>query len=145
MPNEYGMDLAPNTASSIAVQMNEIKRKPKPYTSKCIDNWEEADYPVSKSTNYSLVVPIRAVSSVHAHFLFQLCQRLCHQSAVVSNCSCYWPELYIPSISDTDDRYTFNMRPCSTLLEDNPDRVCYAETIRQFDTLNRQKEYYIQF
>ena len=62
MPNEYGMDLAPNTASSIAVQMNEIKRKPKPYTSKCIDNWEEADYPVPKSTNYSLVVPIRVVS-----------------------------------------------------------------------------------
>ena len=102
------------------------------------DNWEEADYPVPKSTNYSLVVPIRAVSSVHAHVLFQLCQRLCHQSAVVSNCSCYWPELYISSISDTDDRYTFNMRPCSTLLEDNPDRLCYAETIRQFDTLNRQ-------
>merc|ERR550534_659385 len=32
MPEEFGMDLAPNTASSIAVQLNQINRQPDPYS-----------------------------------------------------------------------------------------------------------------
>ena len=56
MPDEYGMNLAPNTASSMAVQMNEMKRKPAPYTSKCISDWSKTNLTVPKDTNYSLSV-----------------------------------------------------------------------------------------
>ena len=69
MPDEYGMDLAPNTASSIAVQMSEvaqlkpsqtkppqISRQPSPYTSHCMDSWEGAELIVPQDTEYSLSV-----------------------------------------------------------------------------------------
>ena len=56
MPNEYGMNLAPNTASSMAVQMNIIQRKPAPYTSKCMDDWSQTNMTVPSGTNYSLSV-----------------------------------------------------------------------------------------
>ena len=71
------------------------------------------------------------------NYYYQLCQRLCHQSAVASNCSCYWPELYIPSFSDTSELFTFDQRPCDIKRTDNEDRICYEETIRQFDIRNR--------
>ena len=56
MPDEYGMNLAPNTASSMAVQMNEMIRKPAPYTSQCMDDWKDTNLTVPKATNYSLSV-----------------------------------------------------------------------------------------
>ena len=71
---------------------------------------------------------------------FQLCQQICHQAAVSSDCSCYWPELFIPSLSDDTEAqrmFTFDKRPCDISLSDNPDRTCYDDIIRQFDTRNR--------
>ena len=56
MPDEYGMNLAPNTASSMAVQMNEMIRMPAPYTSKCMNDWKETNLTVPGATNYSLSV-----------------------------------------------------------------------------------------
>ena len=74
MPEEYGMDLAPNTASSIAVQLNQvlgpeyfspsvvvyeyfqIVRQPDPYISHCVDSWADTAIQVPESTNYSLAV-----------------------------------------------------------------------------------------
>ena len=64
MPDEYGMNLAPNTASSMAVQMNEMTRKPFPYTSKCINDWTKTNLTVPKNTNYSLSVRVINISSM---------------------------------------------------------------------------------
>eukprot|EP00090_Calanus_glacialis_P004580 TRINITY_DN13435_c1_g1_i1.p1 TRINITY_DN13435_c1_g1~~TRINITY_DN13435_c1_g1_i1.p1 ORF type:complete len:302 (-),score=83.60 TRINITY_DN13435_c1_g1_i1:31-864(-) len=108
----------------MAVQMNEMKRKPAPYTSKCISDWSKTNLTVPKDTNYSL----------------SLCQQICHQAAIASDCSCYWPELFIPSLSDDTEAqkmFTFDKRPCDISLSDNPDRTCYDDIIRQFDTRNR--------
>ena len=72
MPEEFGMDIAPNTASSIAVQLNQvlfiffeerkkhashqINRQPDPYASHCIDSWDNTGIKVPESTEYSLAV-----------------------------------------------------------------------------------------
>ena len=70
MPEEYGMDLAPNTASSIAVQLNrvsffpgslfhecfQIHRQPDPYKSRCVDSWDDTGIRVQEGTNYSMAV-----------------------------------------------------------------------------------------
>ena len=58
MPDEYGMDLAPNTASSMAVQMKEIERKQAPYTPNCMDDWSKTNLTVPDDTHYSLFVRI---------------------------------------------------------------------------------------
>ena len=56
MPDEYGMNLAPNTASSMAVQLHEMKRMAAPYTSNCINDWSMTNLTVPMETNYSLSV-----------------------------------------------------------------------------------------
>ena len=56
MPDEYGIDLAPNTASSIGVQMNQIQRKPAPYSSHCMEDWTDTGLSVQNDTEYSLSV-----------------------------------------------------------------------------------------
>ena len=64
LPDEYGMNLAPNTASSIAVQMNQISRKPAPYTSDCMEDWSMANLTLNIPTNYSLSVIRTAFSLI---------------------------------------------------------------------------------
>ena len=56
MPDEYGINLAPNSASSMAVQLNEMKRMEAPYISNCIKDWSLTNFTVPKETNYSLSV-----------------------------------------------------------------------------------------
>lgn len=58
LPDEYGIDLAPNTASSVALQKHLITRLPDPYQSHCINGWAETEYnnTVSDMTPYSLTV-----------------------------------------------------------------------------------------
>jgi hypothetical protein len=56
MPDEYGMNLAPNSASSMAVQLNEMKRMAAPYTSNCVKDWGNTNFTVPKEINYSLSV-----------------------------------------------------------------------------------------
>ena len=76
------------------------------------------------------------------HYFYQLCQRICHQSAVANDCSCYWPELYIPSFMDSSELFTFNSRPCD-IRHQHLDRLCYEKTIRQFDL--RERWYFLVF
>ena len=52
---------------------------------------------------------------------------------MATNCSCYWPELFIPALVNT----TVSLRPCDTRIQGNNDRVCYQQTINQFDTRDR--------
>ena len=59
LPDEYGMNLAPNTASSMAVQMNIMQRKPAPYTSKCMKDWSGTNFTVPSGMNYSLSVRLK--------------------------------------------------------------------------------------
>ena len=76
MPEEFGMDLAPNTASSIAVQLNQvlfvdffvllheyfqIHRQPDPYVSHCVHSWADTAIQVPESTNYSLTVDVQKI------------------------------------------------------------------------------------
>ncbi len=77
LPDEYGIDLAPNTASSVAVQIvtnfylapkelpilivvsqTEISRLPHPYTSNCTTFWNETVYgdQMSESVAYTMAV-----------------------------------------------------------------------------------------
>jgi len=118
MPEAYGMDLAPNTASSIAVQLNQIHRQPDPYISHCVDSWADTAIQVPESTNYSLA----------------LCQRMCHQKAIAEACNCYWPSLSLPSFGEFSTSFsTYNKTPCSIKLVDNPERDCYADVMADFD------------
>ena len=48
-PDDTGLDLGPNTASSMGVKMSILERKPPPYTSFCMEKWSEP-------ANYSLTV-----------------------------------------------------------------------------------------
>ena len=73
----------------MSVQVNEMKRMPAPYTSKCMDS-----FPVG----YDLV----------SNYSFTMCQLYCHAQAVADNCSCFWPELYIPTDSNS---YQANYNP----------------------------------
>ena len=70
MPDEYGMNLAPNTASSMAVQMNELSRMPPPYKTKCIEDWSTTNLTVPKNTNYSFSV---IVFSLRMEYLLTNC------------------------------------------------------------------------
>ena len=52
MPDEFGMNLAPNSASSMAVQLNEIKRMAAPYIPNCMADWSNTNL-----TSLSLRIP----------------------------------------------------------------------------------------
>lgn len=57
LPDEYGMDVQPNTATSIAIQLTNIKRLPDPYDSNCTKNWRDTAYNISDSfARYTLAV-----------------------------------------------------------------------------------------
>ena len=56
MPDEFGMNLAPNSASSMAVQLNEIKRMAAPYIPNCMADWSNTNFSVPEDTKYSLSV-----------------------------------------------------------------------------------------
>ena len=53
MPDEFGMNLAPNSASSMAVQLNEIKRMAAPYIPNCMADWSNTNFSVPEDTKYS--------------------------------------------------------------------------------------------
>ena len=56
MPDEFGTNLAPNSASSMAVQLNEIKRMAAPYIPNCMSDWSITNFSVPEDTKYSLSV-----------------------------------------------------------------------------------------
>ena len=59
-PDEYGISLAPNTATSLSVLVNEMTRLPSPYKSKCMEDWSSTGLNVSVSS-YSLSVSIHYI------------------------------------------------------------------------------------
>ena len=65
----------------MSIQVNEMKRMPDPYESHCMDTFPSG---YDLQSNYS----------------FTMCQLYCHAQAVATNCSCFWPELYIPTDSN---------------------------------------------
>ena len=56
LPNEYGLELRPNTASSIAVQKNNIKRMASPFKPNCTSAWNGTVYNVQTDTAYTFAV-----------------------------------------------------------------------------------------
>ena len=44
LPDEYGLDLRPNTATSMAIQKTQIKRLAQPYKSNCTKDWKSTGY-----------------------------------------------------------------------------------------------------
>ena len=85
-PDEYGTSLAPNTATSLSVQVNEMTRLPSPYKSKCMKDWSSTGFNVSVS-NYSLSVSVNYITSVKYVFSYVQSTAImmqCRKTAVVS-------------------------------------------------------------
>ena len=53
VPDESGFELRPNTENSIAIQKTSFSRLPSPYTSNCVESWNETGYPIEIISNYS--------------------------------------------------------------------------------------------
>ena len=66
LPDEYGLDLRPNTASSMSIQKTDITRLEKPYKSYCTKNWNVTGYEVKhlshSESKYSLAVRLKSNS-----------------------------------------------------------------------------------
>jgi hypothetical protein len=59
LPDEYGLDLQPNTASSMSIQTTNITRLEKPYTPECTPNWNTTGYEgIPPKTKFSLAVSL---------------------------------------------------------------------------------------
>ena len=57
LPDEYGLDLRPNTASSMSIQKTDISRLEKPYISNCTIGWNVTGYDgIPSGLKYSLAV-----------------------------------------------------------------------------------------
>ena len=139
MPEEFGMDLAPNTASSIAVQLNQVRLvntfvQQHEYFSCgyfCPTRWILSDPPTARSIRQSLrwflgqhwnqsawKHKLLTCGKKHKCFCFlnqsfQLCHRLCHQKAIAETCNCYWPSLSLPSFGEFSTSFsTFNKYCC---------------------------------
>ena len=75
LPDEYGLDLQPNTASSMAVQKTDITRLELPYVSNCTAGWNFTGYEgIPTETKYSL--------AVRFNFNFNLIHR-CNQPLIL--------------------------------------------------------------
>ena len=59
LPDEYGLDLQPNTASSMSIQTTNITRLEKPYTPECTPSWNTTGYKgIPPKTKFSLAVSL---------------------------------------------------------------------------------------
>ena len=58
MVDENGIDLLPNTASSISIQMEKITRMEAPFTSNCTNDWNISRFEIS-------TIPYSAAVSLH--------------------------------------------------------------------------------
>ena len=57
LPDEYGLDLRPNTASSMSIQKTDITRLEHPYVSNCTAGWNFTGYVgIPYDAKYSLAV-----------------------------------------------------------------------------------------
>ena len=64
LPDEYGLDLQPNTASSMSIQTTNITRLEKPYTPECTPSWNTTGYEgIPPKTKFSLAVSLNYVAT----------------------------------------------------------------------------------
>ena len=64
LPDEYGLDLQPNTASSMSIQTTNITRLEKPYTPECTPSWNTTGYKgIPPKTKFSLAVSLNYVAT----------------------------------------------------------------------------------
>ena len=56
LTDEYGMDIYPNTKTTVALRNQKITRMPAPYTTNCTPSWAETDYSDFNQTTYTLLV-----------------------------------------------------------------------------------------
>ena len=70
LPNEYGLELRPNTASSIAVQKNDIKRMASPFKPNCTSAWNGTVYNVQTDTAYTFAVSTASIRQYKMGLIF---------------------------------------------------------------------------
>eukprot|EP00093_Oithona_nana_P002160 02160.XXX_2468_3350_1 [CDS] Oithona nana genome sequencing. len=116
LPDEYGMDLRPNTASSIAVQLTNITRLEAPFISNCTSGWNQTGY-----TNINTTIRYTLAS----------CQRYCVQKSIVDECQCFHPNLVQSKIDSADFRL---VPPCLiTPSVNNSDFQCFDTIFNEYD------------
>ena len=111
-PDEDGINLAPNTQTSLSIQVreiyfwkvykyllkvNEMHRMEAPYKSNCMKSWDISGYNMSVNYAFSVFNETLRVLYIPTSFSFQLCKSNCHKQAIITNCNCSWPELFIPN------------------------------------------------
>lgn len=57
-PEAFGVNMQPNTMTSLALQNIKISRMETPYTSNCTRSWKNSSYPGFDEAEYSLLVNI---------------------------------------------------------------------------------------
>ncbi|XP_059081142.1 degenerin deg-1-like [Tigriopus californicus] len=117
LPDEYGIDLQPNTASSIAIQKNDVERKAAPYDSNCSDSWTSTGYNIDTNMTYTLAA----------------CQRYCLQKDLIDSCECFHPDLYQAAIPLHENVRTCNVLPVSN----NTDYTCFERVFEEYNKLKR--------
>ena len=65
LPDEYGINVQPNTKTGLALHNLNVKRMPTPYTTNCTAAWNETNYPSFNESDYTLLV--RQLTFNHCH------------------------------------------------------------------------------
>merc|ERR1719350_1785730 len=81
-----------------------------------MDSWDQTGYNISNA------------------YSFPLCQTFCHSQAIIANCSCNWPEFFLPEEIVGVANFT---RACN-ISSGSRDVICKKATIKQFDSLERK-------
>ncbi len=67
LPDEFGINLQPNTATGVAVQKNDITRLEYPFKTNCTKSWSQTPYNVPRKHTYSLAVSLKAKNEYVTH------------------------------------------------------------------------------
>ena len=117
-PDEDGINLAPNTQTSLSIQVHggdrfletlkifiTLKyqrlmrciawRPPTRATAWRAGTYRGTTCPSTMLSRY--FIEALRVLYIPSSFSFQLCKSNCHKQAIISNCNCSWPELFIPN------------------------------------------------
>ena len=79
------------------LKVNEMHRMEAPYKSNCMKSWDISGYNMSVNYAFSVFNETLRVLYIPTSFSFQLCKSNCHKQAIITNCNCSWPELFIPN------------------------------------------------
>ena len=56
MPDLSGIKVSPNTATSVGLSKEKIRRMPPPYPSKCAADWSRSNFTVAPTQSYTFEV-----------------------------------------------------------------------------------------